>query len=57
MRSVITLGTPFAGSHISTNAWRMYELASGHKIAQESQNYDLPAAPPVPTSSIRTLNS
>lgn len=52
VRSVITLGTPFAGSHKSTNAWRVYELASGRKIAQESENYDLPAAPPVPTSSI-----
>ena len=52
VRSVITLGTPFAGSHKSTNAWRVYELASGRKIERESENYDLPAAPPVPTSSI-----
>ena len=29
VRSVITLGTPFAGSHRATNAWRIYELASG----------------------------
>ena len=52
VRSVITLGTPFAGSHKSTNAWRVYELTSGRKIERESENYDLPAAPPVPTSSI-----
>ena len=52
VRSVITLGTPFAGSHKSTNAWRVYELTSGRKIEQESENYDLPGAPPVPTSSI-----
>ena len=52
VRSVITLGTPFAGSHKSTNAWRVYELASGRKIAREAENYDLPAAPPVPASSI-----
>lgn len=52
VRCVITLGTPFAGSHKSTNAWRVYELASGRKITQESENYDLPAAPPVPTCSI-----
>ena len=52
VRGVITLGTPFAGSHKSTNAWRVYELTSGRKIARESENYDLPAAPPVPTSSI-----
>lgn len=52
VRSVITLGTPFAGSHRSTNAWRIYELASGRKVAGESENYDLPAPPPVPTTSI-----
>jgi pimeloyl-ACP methyl ester carboxylesterase len=52
VRSVITLGTPFAGSHRSTNAWRIYELASGRKVERETENYDLPAAPPVPTTSI-----
>ena len=52
VRSVITMGTPFAGSHRSTNAWRIYELASGRKLARETENYDLPAAPPVPTTSI-----
>lgn len=56
-RSVITLGAPFAGSHKSTNVWRMCELAIGRKIAQESHNYDLPAGLLVPTSSIRTPNS
>ena len=52
VRSVITLGTPFAGSHRSTNAWRVYQLASGRDIERESENYDLPSAPPVPTTSI-----
>ena len=52
VRGVITLGTPFAGSHKSTNAWRVYELTSGRKIERESENYDLPTAPPVPTTSI-----
>jgi pimeloyl-ACP methyl ester carboxylesterase len=52
VRSVITLGTPFAGSHRSTNAWRIYELASRRKIERETENYDLPAAPSVPTTSI-----
>ena len=52
VRGVITLGTPFGGSHRSTNAWRLYELASGRSIAREADNYDLPAAPPVPTTSI-----
>jgi hypothetical protein len=49
---VITLGTPFSGSHKATNAWRLYELASGRSIEREAENYDLPAAPPVPTTSI-----
>jgi len=52
VRSVITLGTPFAASHKATNAWRLYELASGRSIEREAENYDLPTAPPVPTTSI-----
>jgi pimeloyl-ACP methyl ester carboxylesterase len=52
VRGVITLGTPFAGSHKATNAWRIYELTSGRNVERESENYDLPAAPPVPTTSI-----
>lgn len=52
VRSVITLGTPFAGSHKATNAWRIYELTSGRKVEREAASYDLPAAPPVPTTSI-----
>ena len=52
VRSVITLGTPFAGSPKSTHAWRIYELTSGRKIDRESNRYDLPGAPPVPTTSL-----
>ena len=52
VRSVITLGTPFAGSHKSTNAWRVYQLTSGRNIERESSGYDLPGAPPVPTTSV-----
>jgi hypothetical protein len=52
IRSVITLGTPFAGSPRSTNAWRLYELTSGREAQREAEKYDLPTAPPVPTSSI-----
>jgi pimeloyl-ACP methyl ester carboxylesterase len=52
VRSVITLGTPFAGSPASTNAWRLYQMASGRDIAQEARHYDLPAAPGMPTSSV-----
>ena len=49
---VITLGTPFAGSPKSTNAWRIYELATRRSSDMEHKNYDLPVAPTVPTSSI-----
>lgn len=49
---VITLGTPFAGSPKSTNAWRIYELATRRNSAMEHTHYNLPAAPTVPTSSI-----
>ena len=52
VRGVITLGTPFAGSHKSTNAWRLYELASGRSVTRETASYNLPVAPPVPTTSI-----
>ena len=52
VRGVITLGSPFAAHHRSTNAWRIYELASGRRIEREQENYDLPAAPAVPTTSI-----
>lgn len=52
VRCVITLGTPFSGPHTSTNAWRIYEWASGRSVHRESEHYNLPEAPPVPTSSI-----
>lgn len=52
VRSVVTLGTPFAGKPSSTNAWRLYRFASGHDIEQTTRQYDLPRAPAVPTSSI-----
>ena len=52
VRGVITLGTPFAGSHESTHAWRLYQLVSGRDIHREVQQFDLPGAPPVPTTSI-----
>jgi pimeloyl-ACP methyl ester carboxylesterase len=52
VRSVITLGTPFAGDPKATNAWRFYELASGHKIDDLDMIEQLKVAPPVPTTSI-----
>lgn len=35
-RCVISLGSPFAGSPRSTNAWRAYEWASGYKVGDQS---------------------
>lgn len=52
VRGVITLGTPFAGTHQSTSVWRIYERFSGRSVEAETSKYDLPTAPPVPTSSI-----
>src|SRR5262249_54111818 len=54
VRMVITLGSPFAGTPRATNAWRVYEFASGQSI--DDRDGDLAASlaepPPVPTTSI-----
>ncbi len=52
VRLVITLGSPFAGHPRATNAWRLYELVSGHSIDSHDLRGPLSAAPPVPTTSI-----
>ena len=54
VRSVITLGSPFAGSPRSTNAWRVYEMASGRRADEEDPRFGgaLSVAPPVPTTAI-----
>ena len=52
VRCLITLGSPFAGSPKSTNAWRIYEIVSGRKIEDQNLPDALAEAPPVPTTSI-----
>lgn len=52
IRSVITLGTPFAGDPKATNAWRLYEFASGHKLEDPEKLAHVKEAPSVPTTSI-----
>jgi len=54
VRSVITLGSPFAGSPKSTNAWRVYEMASGRRADDEDERFggSLAVPPPVPTTAI-----
>ncbi|MEA2838982.1 MAG: hypothetical protein QOF41_312 [Methylobacteriaceae bacterium] len=51
VRCVITLGTPFTGSPRATNAWRVYELASGERL-DSMDNSQFASPPPVPTTSI-----
>ena len=52
VRSVITLGSPIRGNPRSTNAWRVYELASGQSVDDPKLRRPRDAAPPVPTTSI-----
>ena len=52
VRLVITLGTPFTGHPRATNAWRLYELVTGHRIGAPEIHAPLRVAPPVPTTSI-----
>jgi Palmitoyl protein thioesterase len=54
VRSVITLGSPFAGHPKATNAWRVYEMASGRRADEEDTRFggSLSATPPVPTTAI-----
>ena len=54
VRSVISLGSPFTGSPKATNAWRVYEFASGQSVEDSGHHIAGPLAdpPPVPTTSI-----
>ena len=53
VRGLISLGSPFAGSPKSTNAWRAYEMASGGKVEDlDLLTHGLADTPPVPTTSI-----
>ena len=54
VRSVITLGSPFAGNPKATNAWRVYEMASGRRADEQDHRFggSLAEPPPVPTTAI-----
>ncbi|HEX4944357.1 MAG TPA: hypothetical protein VFV55_08385 [Usitatibacteraceae bacterium] len=52
VRLVITLGTPFTGHPKATNAWRLYEKVTGHKIGSAELHVPLRVPPPAPTTSI-----
>jgi pimeloyl-ACP methyl ester carboxylesterase len=51
-RLVISMGSPFTGHPRDTNAWRLYEWMSGHKIGSDDLHEPLRTTPPVPTTSI-----
>ena len=54
VRSVVTLGSPFAGSPKATNAWRVYEAVSGQRSDHEEPTFggNMARTPPVPTTAI-----
>jgi pimeloyl-ACP methyl ester carboxylesterase len=52
VRLVISLGTPFTGHPKATNAWRLYEFLTGHRIGAPEIHEPLREPPPVPTTSI-----
>jgi pimeloyl-ACP methyl ester carboxylesterase len=53
-RSVVTLGSPFAGSPRATRAWRIYEWASGLAVdtCDDHMGGRLALPPPVPTTAV-----
>lgn len=54
VRSVITLGSPFAGNPRATNAWRTYETVSGQRADHHNLAFggEMSKTPPVPTTAI-----
>jgi pimeloyl-ACP methyl ester carboxylesterase len=46
---VITMGTPFSGNRRANNAWRAYQLITGHPVDEPPIQCDVAAKPPVPT--------
>ena len=52
VRSVITLGSPFAGAPKASNAWRLYERASQRKVEDWPQRERMRTPPPVPSTAI-----
>lgn len=46
---VITLGTPFSGDPRANNAWRAYQVVTGHSVDEPPIECDFSVKPPVPT--------
>lgn len=56
VRLCISLGSPFSGSPKASNAWKLFEFTSGHKVDDRDHHMggDFETAPPVPTTAIYT---
>ncbi|MFD0917123.1 esterase/lipase family protein [Pseudahrensia aquimaris] len=54
VRQVITLGSPFSGDPRATNAWKVYQFTSGHKVDDRDSHMGghISDAPSVPTTAI-----
>lgn len=54
IRAVVTLGSPFNGDPRATNAWRLYEFTSGHKVDDRERHMGgaISESPLVPTTAI-----
>jgi len=54
VRQVISMGSPFGGSPRATNAWRVYEMASGQSShdGERHMGGTISAPPPIPTTAI-----
>lgn len=54
VRQIITLGSPFSGDPRATNAWKLYQFASGHKVDDRDSHMggQISAPPSVPTTAI-----
>lgn len=46
---VITMGTPFSGDPRANNAWRAYQVVTGHSVDEPPIECDFSVKPPVPT--------
>ena len=46
---VVTMGTPFSGDRRANNAWRAYQLITGHTVDCPPIECDFSVKPPVPT--------
>jgi pimeloyl-ACP methyl ester carboxylesterase len=46
---VITMGTPFSRSLYANNAWRIYQLVTGHAVDQPPVEAEISVKPPVET--------